>query len=141
MNPRRYPGIRPFETAESHLFFGRDRDVHDLHVLASLEKLVVLFGKSGYGKSSLINAGLLPLLAGQERPDADRPLPVMVRFGSFSAGANRTPVDMLLGRLQEILPHEGPHFLDDLAPERPLWYHFKKRQHTSSNTPSASKNR
>ena len=50
----RYPGVRPFETRERPLFFGRARDVADLYDLLLLEKLLVLFGKSGYGKSSLL---------------------------------------------------------------------------------------
>ena len=60
-NPqKRYPGVKPFATTEQELFFGRDRDIEDLWNLLWLSKLVVLFGKSGYGKSSLINAGILP---------------------------------------------------------------------------------
>jgi hypothetical protein len=58
----RYPGIKPFETNEAHLFFGRKRDIQDLYDLITVEKLVVLFAKSGYGKSSLLNAGILSKL-------------------------------------------------------------------------------
>lgn len=58
----RYPGTRPFLEEERHLFFGRDRDKKKLGNLIVLEKLVVLFGKAGYGKSSLLNAGVIPYL-------------------------------------------------------------------------------
>jgi len=56
----RYPGVRPFDTTQSGQFFGRRRDILDLLDRITLEKLVVVFGKSGYGKSSLLNAGILP---------------------------------------------------------------------------------
>jgi energy-coupling factor transporter ATP-binding protein EcfA2 len=61
----RYPGVKPFELADSALFFGRDRDRVDLLDLVNREQLVLLFGKSGYGKSSLVKAGLLPDLLGK----------------------------------------------------------------------------
>ncbi len=59
-NLYRYPGVKPFEQADSALFFGRDRDRIDLLDLVNREQLVLLFGKSGYGKSSLVKAGLIP---------------------------------------------------------------------------------
>ena len=51
----RYPGVKPFEADEQALFFGRDRDIQDLCDLIRVEKLSVLFGKSGYGKSHSYN--------------------------------------------------------------------------------------
>ena len=58
----RYPGTCPFQEKDSHLFFGRTSDKVKLTELIELEKLVVLFGKSGYGKSSLLNAAVIPRL-------------------------------------------------------------------------------
>jgi formylglycine-generating enzyme required for sulfatase activity len=60
MNP--YVGLRPFEAHESHLFFGRRKQSAEL--LNQLEKthLLSVVGSSGCGKSSLIRAGLIPLL-------------------------------------------------------------------------------
>ena len=55
----RYPGIRPFRDNERMLFFGRDDDTQRLLHLVLSERLVVLFAKSGVGKSSLLNAGVL----------------------------------------------------------------------------------
>ncbi len=61
----RYPGVKPFEASDAALFFGRERDQTDLLGLVSREKLTVLFGKSGYGKSSLVKAGVIPELIGK----------------------------------------------------------------------------
>lgn len=61
----RYPGIRAFETQECDLFFGRHAEIQKLYAQVKAQSLVVLFAKSGIGKSSLINAGLIPLLEKQ----------------------------------------------------------------------------
>ncbi len=60
LNP--YPGPRPFERGEQNLFFGRDREVKELLSLIIAHRVVVLYAQSGAGKTSLLNAGLAPLL-------------------------------------------------------------------------------
>lgn len=127
----RYPGVRPFETEDKDLFFGRDTDVADLGDLIALEQLVVLFGKSGYGKSSLLNAGIIPHLSILRDADDGLLLPIMVRFGSYVENTSPTPIDNLLTRINEkVVVHvtEESQFLEDLLPEQPLWYQFKRRQ-------------
>jgi hypothetical protein len=79
----RYPGVQPFSKGQAHLFFGRDEDIERLFDLILLEKLVVLFGKSGYGKSSLLNAGVLPLLDKETEKGGRKYLPVPVRFNAW----------------------------------------------------------
>lgn len=70
----RYPGLQPFEANEASLFFGRSAESRTLCHQVMVERLVVLFAKSGMGKTSLLNAGLLPLLSKSEL------LPAYVRF-------------------------------------------------------------
>lgn len=62
----RYPGIRSFQTSESSLFFGRSRETREFYSLMKVERFMVLFSKSGMGKTSLLNAGVLPLLEKDE---------------------------------------------------------------------------
>lgn len=57
-----YPGLRPFSTAESSLFFGREEQCDELLSRLATRKLVAVVGSSGGGKSSLVQAGLLPVL-------------------------------------------------------------------------------
>jgi DNA-binding transcriptional MerR regulator len=57
-----YVGPRPFGRDEKDLFFGRDREARDLCSLVVAHPLVLLYAASGAGKSSLLNAGLIPLL-------------------------------------------------------------------------------
>ncbi|KUN99686.1 hypothetical protein [Streptomyces caeruleatus] len=57
-----YRGLARFEPGDRHLFFGRERMVEELHRLVCDHRFAVLFGASGSGKSSLLRAGLLPVL-------------------------------------------------------------------------------
>jgi tetratricopeptide (TPR) repeat protein len=59
-----FPGLRPFEFEESHLFFGRDSQVEKLVDKLKGPRFVAVVGTSGSGKSSLVRAGLLPALLG-----------------------------------------------------------------------------
>jgi class 3 adenylate cyclase len=57
-----YKGLRAFEKQDKDLFFGRENAVRELMKAAATSALVPVVGKSGVGKSSLVQAGLLPLL-------------------------------------------------------------------------------
>lgn len=57
-----YPGLRTFEASESHLFFGREQQADELFKRLGRQRFVAVVGASGSGKSSLVRAGLLPLL-------------------------------------------------------------------------------
>ncbi len=55
-----YPGLRPFEPTENHLFFGRDGQSNELLGRLRQSRFLAVVGSSGSGKSSLVRAGLLP---------------------------------------------------------------------------------
>ena len=55
-----YPGLRPFESTENHLFFGRDGQSNELLRRLRQTRFLAVVGSSGSGKSSLVRAGLLP---------------------------------------------------------------------------------
>ncbi len=57
-----YLGPRPFAASDRARFFGRDREIEDIASLVAAHQTVLLIGGSGVGKTSLINAGLLPAL-------------------------------------------------------------------------------
>jgi hypothetical protein len=58
----RYPGTQSFESSQRDIFFGRDKDIEKLTQMIELERMVLVYAKSGIGKTSLINAGVLPSL-------------------------------------------------------------------------------
>ncbi|WP_086785510.1 helix-turn-helix domain-containing protein [Streptomyces caniscabiei] len=57
-----YRGLVRFEPDDRELFFGRDRLIDELSELGRTNPFAVVFGASGSGKSSLLRAGLIPLL-------------------------------------------------------------------------------
>jgi cell wall-associated NlpC family hydrolase len=61
-----YVGPRPFERGEGAFFFGREREVQELLSLVVAHRVVLLYAASGAGKTSLLNAGLGPLLDHEE---------------------------------------------------------------------------
>lgn len=59
-----FPGLRPFEAGEEHLFFGREGQSEEILRRLRGNRFLAVVGTSGSGKSSLIRAGLLPYLYG-----------------------------------------------------------------------------
>jgi len=57
-----FVGPRPFQREEADRFFGRDRETADLFSLVVAHPAVLVYARSGAGKSSLLNAGLVPRL-------------------------------------------------------------------------------
>ncbi len=61
-----YVGPRPFGERDRERFFGRDWETNELVSLVVAHPVVLLYAQSGAGKTSLINAGLIPLLKEEE---------------------------------------------------------------------------
>src|SRR5215470_9208597 len=57
-----YVGPRPFERADAPVFFGREAEAEELMCRIVANSEVLLYSQSGAGKTSLINARLIPLL-------------------------------------------------------------------------------
>ena len=57
-----FPGLRPFDTSLSHLFFGRERQVEWLMDVLRRQHFLTVIGPPGSGKSSLVRAGVVPTL-------------------------------------------------------------------------------
>ena len=57
-----FPGLRPFEPDEDHLFFGREKEIDELLRRLRASRFLSVVGTSGSGKSSLVRSGLIPSL-------------------------------------------------------------------------------
>jgi hypothetical protein len=57
-----YIGPRPFKKDDGELFFGRDQEADELVSLITAHPVVLLYAQSGSGKSSLLNARVIPKL-------------------------------------------------------------------------------
>ena len=69
-----WPGLESFQENERSFFFGRDGEAAVLQEYVLDAPVTVLYGRSGLGKTSLLRAGLFPLLREQHF------LPVYMRF-------------------------------------------------------------
>ncbi|MFM9986779.1 MAG: WD40 repeat domain-containing protein [Flavobacteriales bacterium] len=109
-----YVGLRPFNTEESLLFFGRNEQTLQLLIRLHKNRFVAVVGGSGSGKSSLLRAGLMPALRagylvnhsdnwlmGIMKP-GDGPLSNLAVVALRMAGqeANETSIRLLLADIQ-----------------------------------------
>ena len=65
-----YRGLLAFTEDDAPLFYGRDAFADDLLQKARTLKLIAVVGPSGTGKSSVVQAGLLPRLRRERAPNA-----------------------------------------------------------------------
>src|SRR6185503_14660503 len=58
MNPCPYRGLMPYREQDARFFFGRTRECETILDNLAAWRLTVLYGPSGVGKSSLLQAGV-----------------------------------------------------------------------------------
>lgn len=88
-------GLRSFTEDAQDYFFGRQAELEDLYERILDKPLTILFGQSGLGKSSLLQAALIPRLR------AGGFLPVLVRFNHDADAASLE--DQMIEQLKEAL--------------------------------------
>ncbi|MEO8569952.1 MAG: hypothetical protein ABI419_12465 [Ginsengibacter sp.] len=69
-------GLQSYSEKQSKFFFGRDEEISRLTTLIKSNTLTIVFGKSGTGKTSLLNAGVFPGL----REDYCLPFRIRLEF-------------------------------------------------------------
>ncbi len=121
-----YPGPDSF-TEQNHPFFkGRDLDIQRVSSFVEQSSGVLLFGQSGLGKTSLLQAGLFPLWR------LEQLLPLRVRF---TFGGKDNLLEQVRARLREAIAPPGPQAvaegrtepeLDAAPPDEgaDLWQYF-----------------
>ena len=72
----------PAKSERKLKFCGRDNDIYDVTRLIDDNLLLILYGKSGIGKTSLLNAGVFPELRKEQY------LPVSIRLGTLEVSAS-----------------------------------------------------
>jgi tetratricopeptide (TPR) repeat protein len=88
-------GLRSFTEDAQDYFFGRRAELEDLYERILDKPLTILFGQSGLGKSSLLQAALIPRLR------AGGFLPVLVRFNHETDAASLD--EQMIEHLKEAL--------------------------------------
>lgn len=106
-----YPGLRSFGTGDAAWFHGRDAEITELLIRLSRPRgttePVVVLGASGTGKSSLLHAGLLPVL---DEAGCDWP--------RIALTPGERPVETLAARVAAVTG-EDPLALAELIRQRP----------------------
>jgi hypothetical protein len=98
-----WPGLAAYDEVSRDFFHGRDREATELLRLIRLAPLTALYGKSGLGKSSLLQAGLFPLLR------ANHYLPVNLRL-DYAEGTADSIFEGVKDRLVGELERAGAEF-------------------------------
>jgi tetratricopeptide (TPR) repeat protein len=93
-------GLRPFTEDVCQYFFGRDAEVRDLFQRVVNKPLTVLFGRSGLGKTSLLQAALVPRL----RDAGFLPIVLGLDYADGTPPLLRQFVDALIAALIPALP-------------------------------------
>jgi WD40 repeat protein len=114
-----WPALDSFHEADRKFFRGRAEVTNELLRLVLRERVTVLYGVSGIGKSSLLEAGLFPLLRQQGA------LPVDVRFDFSSDDPDLTGQ---VKRAIEAQAAKGGVEAPKHAEFETLWEYFHRRE-------------
>jgi hypothetical protein len=111
----RYPGAQPFSDDEisRKTFFGRKRESPDLANKILANRLVVVYAKSGVGKTSLLSAGVAQLLRNEKC------LPLVVRVNDVQHG----PFTSILEGIRTAADRQSVEYAP--GSHASLWHFFK----------------
>jgi WD40 repeat protein len=113
-----WPGLEPFDESDRDYFHGRAAESGELMRLIRRELLTVLFGRSGLGKTSMLKAGLFPMLRAEDC------LPVYLRLDhADGAPALR---EQVFRELQRACDADGIQAAQP-AEDESLWSFFHRR--------------
>ena len=130
-----FKGLYCYEEDDKDIFFGRENEAAELFSLVVLNGLTVVFGKSGIGKTSLLNAGLFPLLREEEKF-----LPVRMRL-DYSPGGLPLLDQVKQAIQRELKKHDivaiekgESELAGSFAEGESLWEYFHRVDHINSKT-------
>ncbi|MCP5106068.1 MAG: hypothetical protein GY950_21970 [bacterium] len=132
MNP--FIGLYPYQEEDKKMFYGRDDETANLFQLIKFNLLTVVLGKSGIGKTSLLNAGVIPLLKDEEF------LPIRLRLDyskealSLKQQICQTIRDELKDREIKIKIQGKDEPAAPLQQDETLWQYFHRVKHFAPPT-------
>jgi hypothetical protein len=111
----RYPGAQPFsdDALSRKVFFGREREVIALSDQILANRMVVVYARSGLGKTSLLNAGVAQRLRDEGY------MPLIVRVNDVQAG----PRASVLQGISAAAERQGTEYI--AGDPSSLWSFFK----------------
>ena len=120
-----WPGLSSYTEKEASLFFGRDTEIEKLYTLSVNSPLCTLYGPSGTGKSSLLQAGVFP------RFRENGYLPVLIRLDhsvaapAYSKQITKAFLDSALQFHVDVKELASSHGLDE---EETIWEWFHRHR-------------
>lgn len=100
----------PQKTNDDHIFCGRDAAISSLFAMVDNNLLVTLYGKTGIGKTSVLNAGVFPLLRSRGY------LPVSIRLGKYEGQKNIPYAKCIISEIQNEIREIDGH-IETMYPE------------------------
>ena len=119
-------GLESYSEEQADMFFGRDEEIKTLYKLIKNNTLTIVFGKSGTGKTSLLNAGVFPKLR------ADYCLPFRIRLEFLDNSPNL--VTQVKNVMRSAIETYG-FKVDSFPTTETLWEYFHKEPLWSIITP------
>jgi tetratricopeptide (TPR) repeat protein len=120
---KRYPGSRPFDdtVADRLIYFGREEEILALSNRILGARLILLFARSGVGKTSLLNAGVAPRL----REHALLPVPILLTdfLTTSRTGTTGSPTDRVISVVITACAAQGLRLV--VGERTGLWEFFK----------------
>ena len=120
-------GLESYTEAQSNIFFGRDQEIDQLTNLIKSNTLTIVFGKSGTGKTSLLNAGVFPRL----RKEYFLPFRIRLEFKDESPDL----VSQIKNTLKSEIDKYGFKVESYPGSETTLWEYFHSEPLWKSVTP------
>ncbi len=123
-----YKGLFYYEESDRELFYGRETERKKLSRLVEHNLLTVVFGKSGIGKTSLLNAGLFPKL----RDNHFLPIRLRPDYSSAASPFREQIRTVITGELKKSGVHETGKEEGEARPFAPgetLWEYFHRSDH------------
>ena len=119
-------GLQSYSEAQSKFFFGRDEEINSLTTFVKSNTLTIVFGKSGTGKTSLLNAGVFPKV----RKDYCLPFRIRLEFKEDSPD--------LITQIKNVLKTEIDKYgfeVKSYPSSETLWEYFHKEPLWKGVTP------
>ncbi len=119
-------GLQSYTEEQASIFYGRDAEIEKLTALIHSNTLTIVFGKSGTGKTSLLNAGVFPRL----HKNYCLPFRIRLNFNEDSPG--------LIEQIKNVLKTEIDKYgfkVKSYPGKETLWEYFHKEPLWKSITP------
>jgi len=124
-----YKGLHSYEETDKNVFYGRDEETETLSGLVRFNFISVVFGKAGIGKTSLLKAGVFPLL----REEGFLPIPLRLNYSQDAPPLleqiHRTFLSELNRHGVEVKPQRKNGTANPLTPGETLWEYFHRVIH------------